>query len=183
MREFADLIPGARLREIPGDAAVVFAVDVELVADIVEEFITGAPPPARTDRILATVLFTDIVDSTKRVARSGDRAWAALLERHLAATGTAISGHGGEMIKSTGDGVLALFTGPAQGVRCARQIITDASELSLDVRTGLHPARSNAPATTSLASLFTSRPASPASPMRVRPSSHQPSATSSLEAN
>ena len=138
VREFADLIPGARLREVPGDAAMVFAVDVELVADIVEEFITGAPPPARTDRILATVLFTDIVDSTQRAARSGDRAWAALLERHLAATGTATSGHGGEMIKSTGDGVLALFTGPAQGVRCAGQIITDAGELSIDVRTGLH---------------------------------------------
>ena len=61
-----------------------------------------------------------------------------LLERHLAATGTAVTGHGGEMIKSIGDGVLALFTGPAQGVRCAGEIITDAGELSIDVRTGLH---------------------------------------------
>jgi class 3 adenylate cyclase len=117
---------------------MAFAVDVELVADIVEEFITGAPPPARTDRILATVLFTDIVDSTRRAERAGDRAWAALLERHLAATGTAVTGHDGEMIKSTGDGVLALFTGPAQGVRCAGEIITAAGELSIDVRTGLH---------------------------------------------
>jgi class 3 adenylate cyclase len=138
VREFAALIPGARLREVPGDAGMVFAVDAELVADLVEEFITGVPPPARTDRILATVLFTDIVDSTTRVARSGDRAWTSLLDRHLAATGTTVAGHGGELIKSIGDGVLALFTGPAQGVRCAGQIITDAGELNVDVRTGLH---------------------------------------------
>jgi class 3 adenylate cyclase len=138
VREFAALIPGARLREVPGDAAMVFAVDAELVADLVEEFITGVPPPARTDRILATVLFTDIVDSTARVARSGDRAWASLLDRHLVATGTTVAGHGGEFIQSTGDGVLALFTGPAQGVRCAGQIIADAGELNVDVRTGLH---------------------------------------------
>jgi class 3 adenylate cyclase len=138
VREFAALIPGARLREVPGDAAMVFAVDPDLIADLVEEFITGVPPPARTDRILATVLFTDIVDSTARVARSGDRAWASLLDRHLVATGTTVAGHGGEFIQSTGDGVLALFTGPAQGVRCAGQIIADAGELNVDVRTGLH---------------------------------------------
>ena len=138
VREFTDLIPGARMREIPGDAASTFALDVELVADIIEEFVTGAAPAAPTSRILATVLFTDLVDSTRRAAHSGDRAWATVLDRHLAATRAAVETHGGQTIKTTGDGVLALFTGPAQGVRCAAQIISDARDLGLDVRTGLH---------------------------------------------
>ncbi len=138
VREFTDLIPGARLREIPGDAAAIFALDVDLIADIVEEFVTGAAPVPPTNRILATVMFTDLVDSTKRAAQSGDRAWANSLERHLAATRAAVEAHGGQTIKTTGDGVLALFTGPAQGVRCAEQVIADAHDLGLDVRTGLH---------------------------------------------
>lgn len=138
MREFTDLIPGARLREIPGDAAAIFALDVDLIADIVEEFVTGAAPVLPTNRILATVMFTDLVDSTKRAAQSGDRAWANSLDRHLAATRAAVEAHGGQTVKTTGDGVLALFTGPAQGVRCAEQVIADAHGLGLDVRTGLH---------------------------------------------
>ena len=138
VREFTDLIRGADLREIPGDAASPFALDVELMADIIEEFITGAEPTTPTSRILATVLFTDLVDSTRRAAHSGDRAWAGVLDRHLAATRAAVQTHGGQTIKTTGDGALALFTGPAQGVRCAAQIISDAHNLELDVRTGLH---------------------------------------------
>ncbi len=138
VREFANLIPGARLREIPGDAATTFALDVELIADIIEEFITGAEPTTPTSRILSTVLFTDLVDSTRRAAHSGDRAWASVLDRHLAATRAAVQTHGGQTIKTTGDGALALFTGPAQGVRCAAQIISDARGLGLNIRTGLH---------------------------------------------
>ena len=138
VREFTDLIPGAQLREIPGDAASFFALDVELVADIIEEFVTGAKPTTPTSRILATVLFTDMVDSTRRAAQSGDRAWAEVLDRHFAATRAAVQTHGGQTIKTTGDGALALFTGPAQGVRCAAQIISDARNLGVDVRTGLH---------------------------------------------
>jgi class 3 adenylate cyclase len=138
VREFAGLIPGADVREIPGDAASPLMLDVELIADIIEEFITGAKPTTPTSRILATVLFTDLVDSTQRAARSGDRAWAEVLDRHLAATRAAIQEHGGQTIKTTGDGALALFTGPAQGVRCAAQIISDAHDLEFDVRTGLH---------------------------------------------
>lgn len=136
--EFTDLIPGATLREIPGDAAINFALDVELVADIVEEFVTGTPPRPPTNRILATVLFTDLVDSTGLAARAGDRAWAGVLDRHLDRVGRAVAEHGGELIKTTGDGALALFTGPAHGVRCAEEIIGDAGELGLAVRTGLH---------------------------------------------
>lgn len=138
VQEFTDLIPGARLREIPGDAAINFALDVELVADIVEEFVTGTAPAPPTNRILATVLFTDLVDSTRRAAHSGDRAWAKLLDRHFEQARAAVAAHGGETVKTTGDGVLALFAGPAHGVRCAEQIIGDACDLGLEVRTGLH---------------------------------------------
>jgi class 3 adenylate cyclase len=138
VREFVDLIPGAQFREIPGDAGIAFALDVDLIADIIEEFVTGTAPAPPTSRILATVLFTDLVSSTERAARVGDRAWAGTLDRHLAQTRAAVSAHGGETIKTTGDGVLALFTGPAQGVRCAARVIADARDLDLEVRAGLH---------------------------------------------
>ena len=137
VREFTDLIPGANLREIPGDS-VLLALDVELIADIFEEFVTGGEPAMPTSRILATVLFTDLVDSTRHAAHSGDRAWVSVLDRHLAATRAAVQTHGGQTIKTTGDGALALFTGPAQGVRCAAQVISDARDQGLEVRTGLH---------------------------------------------
>ncbi len=138
VREFAELLSSARFREIPGDAGFVFALDIELIAGIVEEFVTGTAPAPATDRVLATVLFTDLVDSTRRAAESGDRAWSDVLERHLDRAQAAVAAHGGETIKTTGDGVLAIFTGPGQGVRCAGQIVTDAGGLGLDVRSGLH---------------------------------------------
>ncbi len=83
-------------------------------------------------------MFTDLVDSTQHAVQSGDRVWAGVLDRHLDHTRTAVAAHGGEIIKTTGDGVLALFTGPAEGARCAQQVITDAHDLGLEVRTGLH---------------------------------------------
>jgi class 3 adenylate cyclase len=138
VREFTELVPGATLREIPGNAAMIFALDVELLADIIEEFVTGTAPAPATNRILATVLFTDLVDSTRRASQSGDRAWSGVLERHLDRAREAVATHGGETVKTTGDGVLALFTGPGQGVRCAEQVIIGAGELGLDVRSGLH---------------------------------------------
>ena len=138
VREFVDLIPGATYREVSGNSLAAFALDVEEVADIIEEFVTGSAPASTTNRVLATVLFTDLVDSTKRAAQTGDRAWTDLLDRHLQNTRTTVTALGGEMITTTGDGVLALFTGPGQGVRCARQVIADARGLGLDVRTGLH---------------------------------------------
>ena len=138
VRRFAELVPNADYRELPGNAALIFAVDPDLLADTVEEFVTGNAPPRVTSRVLATVLFTDIVGSTERAARSGDRVWSATLDRYLAQSAAAVAAHGGETIKSTGDGVLALFTGPAQGVRCAQRIIRDSGSVGLTVRTGLH---------------------------------------------
>jgi class 3 adenylate cyclase len=138
VRGFTELVPDARFREIPGDAGLIFALDVDLLTGIVEEFVTGTAPAPATNRVLATVLFTDLVDSTRRAAQSGDRAWSELLERHLDLARAAVEAHGGETVKSTGDGVLGLFAGPGQGVRCAERVIGDARELGLEVRSGLH---------------------------------------------
>jgi class 3 adenylate cyclase len=138
VREFVALTPGAEFREIPGDSPIIYSLDAALVADVIEQFITGTTPPPVTDRVLATVLFTDLVDSTRDAARVGDRAWANTLDRYLGDSRAAISDHGGQVIKTTGDGVLALFTGPAQGVRCAQRLITGAHDHDLDLRTGVH---------------------------------------------
>jgi class 3 adenylate cyclase len=138
VRHFADLVPDSVYREIPGDATLIYALDVEALADTIQEFVTGTAPAPVISRVLATVLFTDLVASTQRAARLGDRAWAGLLERHHAAAKVAVAEHGGEAIKTLGDGLLATFTGPAQAVRCARQVIADATSLELEVRTGVH---------------------------------------------
>lgn len=138
VREFVELIPGAEYREIPGNSMISFALETEEMASIIEEFVTGTAPAPATKRILATVLFTDLVDSTSRAAQTGDRAWSELLDRHFQNARAMVAALGGETIKTTGDGVLALFAGPGQAVRCAEQVIADARGLGLDVRTGLH---------------------------------------------
>ena len=138
VHEFVALTPAANFREIPGDSPLLFALDVAVVADAIEEFVTGTTPAPVTDRVLATVLFTDLVDSTRHAARAGDRTWADTLGRHLAESRAAVRDHGGLVIKTTGDGVLALFTGPAQGVRCARRLVADAHDQGLDLRSGVH---------------------------------------------
>ena len=138
VRSFTELVPDARFREMPGDAGIIFALDVGLLADEIEEFVTGRAPAPATNRVLATVLFTDLVDSTRRAAQSGDRAWSELIRRHLDQAQAAVAAQGGETIDTTGDGLLALFTGPGEGVRCAKQVIGDAGELGLEVRSGIH---------------------------------------------
>jgi len=137
-RAFADLIPGAQFRGFPGADLFVYVLDPDPLADMIEEFVTGTTPAPVTDRVLATVLFTDLVDSTQRAARTGDRAWTGIFDRYLAATRTIVGEHDGQMIKTTGDGVLALFTGPAQGVRCANRLSAEARDLGLEQRAGLH---------------------------------------------
>jgi class 3 adenylate cyclase len=95
-------------------------------------------PAEVSNRILATVLFTDLVDSTALAAGVGDQAWTRLLTRHLDRARASVSAHDGWTVKSTGDGLLAVFAGPGEGVRCARQIAAESSSLGLGVRTGLH---------------------------------------------
>jgi class 3 adenylate cyclase/pimeloyl-ACP methyl ester carboxylesterase len=138
VREFVGLIPDVIYREVRGNAAMAFALDINEISELIEAFVTGTTPAAATNRILATVLFTDLVDSTSHAARTGDRAWSDVLDRHFQDARAAVSSLGGETIKTTGDGVLALFTGPGQGVRCAERVIADARGMGLDARIGLH---------------------------------------------
>ncbi|MBK5109822.1 MAG: adenylate/guanylate cyclase domain-containing protein [Thermoleophilia bacterium] len=138
VREFAELVPGAEFRGIPGAAGMLYALDVDQLADLIEEFVTGRAPAPVTNRVLASVLFTDLVGSTERASELGDSAWSALLDRHHGSTRAAVERHGGETVKTLGDGVLATFAGPAQAVRCAEQVIAEAGSQGLEVRSGIH---------------------------------------------
>jgi class 3 adenylate cyclase len=108
------------------------------VIDEVEEFLTGSRPALDTDRVLATVMFTDIVDSTKRAEELGDRVWHDLLDRHDAIIRREIERHRGREIKTLGDGFLITFDGPARSVRCSLAISEAVETLGLQVRAGLH---------------------------------------------
>ena len=138
-RYLADHIEGARLGILGGDAHLPFLNDADAVLEEVEEFLTGArhAPPDR-DRVLATVLFTDIVGSTERAAALGDRRWQELLAEHDRLVRAEIERHRGHAVKSLGDGFLATFDGPGRAIRCARSVVEAVSGLGLDVRAGLH---------------------------------------------
>lgn len=114
------------------------AGDIEAIADEIEEFLTGARQASEPDRVLASVLLTDIVDSTRRAAELGDRAWRDLLARHDALVCAQIQAFGGREVKQTGDGFLATFDGPARAVGCARAVVDGARGLGIEVRAGLH---------------------------------------------
>jgi pimeloyl-ACP methyl ester carboxylesterase/class 3 adenylate cyclase len=135
----AQHIPGARYIELPGVDHLPFvgnnAGDID---DAIEEFLTGSRPPVALDRVLATVLFTDIVGSTEKAAALGDHRWRDLLDNHHTAIRRTLSRFRGHEIKTTGDGVLATFDGPARGVRCACAIADEIRPLGIEVRAGLH---------------------------------------------
>jgi class 3 adenylate cyclase len=137
-RWLAEHLPNARLLELPGDAHSIWFADNAVMLGEIEEFLTGARTEAEPDRVLATVLFTDIVDSTKTASELGDRRWRDVLELHARATRDAIERFGGREIKSTGDGFLATFDGPARGIRCARAAVDAAVPLGIQIRAGLH---------------------------------------------
>jgi pimeloyl-ACP methyl ester carboxylesterase len=119
-RFLAEQIPGSRHLEFPGVDHLPFVGDnAGDIADAIEEFLTGSRPPVATDRVLATVLFTDIVGSTEKAAALGDHRWRDLLDTHHAAIRRTLSRFRGHEVKTTGDGVLATFDGPARAVRCA----------------------------------------------------------------
>jgi len=136
-RYIADRIPGARFVELPGDDHTLVA-DPRVVLDEVEEFLTGVRPKPSTDRVLATVLFTDLVGSTVRATELGDAAWSELLARHDASVRSELGRFDGEEIDTAGDGFLALFDGPGRAIRCGLAIRGSLAELGLDVRAGVH---------------------------------------------
>jgi class 3 adenylate cyclase len=137
-RLMAREIPGARLVELPGRDHLMWVGDVDSITDAIIEFLTGLAPAAELDRVLATVVFTDIVDSTKRAAALGDRAWRALLERHREAARRAFQRYRGRDVQHTGDGFLATFDGPARAIHCAAEIRREARSLDLELRAGVH---------------------------------------------
>jgi len=134
----ASSIPGARLIELPGDDHFWFSGKPDEILDEIEEFLTGERPAVEIDRVLTTIMFTDIVGSTERAAQLGDHAWRQLLDRHYELTRQEIDRHRGRLHETTGDGVKATFDGPARGVRCARSIVERVRSLGLEIRSGLH---------------------------------------------
>lgn len=137
-RWMAERIPGARFVELLGEDHLPWIGDPDGLLDAIEEFLTGAPPVSGTDRVLATVLVTDIVGSTGVVQEIGDRAWQHLLERHHALVRRELSRFRGTEIDTAGDGFLATFDGPARAVRCAAAIRDGLEALGITIRAGLH---------------------------------------------
>jgi pimeloyl-ACP methyl ester carboxylesterase len=137
-RYMAERIPGARFVELPGDDHLPFFGDQDGVVALTQEFLTGATPVVEPDRVLATVLFTDIVDSTRRAAELGDRRWGRVLIEHQEAVRRHLTRFRGREVKTTGDGFLATFDGPARAIRAADAIRAGLAELGLAVRVGLH---------------------------------------------
>jgi class 3 adenylate cyclase/predicted alpha/beta hydrolase len=137
-RYLADHIPNARFVEIPGQDHVPFTEHTDVMVGEVEEFLTGTRQEREPDRVLATVMFTDIVGSTERAAQLGDREWRRLVERHDELVRRAIDRFRGRPIKTLGDGFLATFDGPARGIRCARTLTEQVRDLGIEIRAGLH---------------------------------------------
>ena len=137
-RWIASQIPGAKLVELPGNDHLPWVGDQDSVLDEVERFLTGRLAPAEPDRVLATILVTDIVGSTERAAELGDRAWAELLDRHHAIVREQLHAFRGEEVDTAGDGFLATFDGPGRAIRAAVAIREGLRESGIPVRCGLH---------------------------------------------
>ena len=137
-RLMAERIPDTRIAEFEGDDHVPFTGDFGPVLDQMEEFLTGSRQSRPLDRVLATVMFTDIVDSTRRAADAGDRRWGELINRHDELTRRQLERFRGREVKTLGDGFLATFDGPARAIECACAIRDGVGPLGLDVRAGLH---------------------------------------------
>ena len=134
----ADHIRGARLVELPGSDTQLYTEASDEILDLIEEFLTGTRRVPEADRVLATVLFTDIVGSTERAAALGDRRWKEILNAHDSLVRERIEAFRGRFVNSTGDGLLATFDGPARAVRCALAMSSEIRTLGIEMRAGLH---------------------------------------------
>ena len=137
-RYLAAHIPGAKYVELPGIDNLIWAGDQDAIVAEIQDFVTGVRPAPEPRRVLATVLFTDIVDSTRHAAALGDDRWRALLDEHYRVARHAIERFGGHEVKTVGDGVLATFDGPARAIRAAAAIRDGVRELGIEIRAGLH---------------------------------------------
>jgi len=137
-RDLAARIPGAKFMEFDGDTHSLITLEPDRVLAAIEEFITGAPAHLRTNRVLASIMVLDMVESTKHAAALGDEAWKDLLLRHRATTDGLVAYYGGMVVDHAGDGVLATFDGPARSIRCAMDSIDKAHEFGLQLRGGIH---------------------------------------------
>jgi class 3 adenylate cyclase len=137
-RYIAENIAGARYIELSGDDHLPIAGDRDAVLDEVEEFVTGSRPVPDTSRILATVLFTDMIDSTTHQAGLGDREWKHLLEAHNAIMRRNLTRFGGREQDTAGDGFYVIFDGPTRAIECARSAIADLEPLGVEIRAGVH---------------------------------------------
>jgi class 3 adenylate cyclase len=137
-RYLAEHIAGARFVTFPGPDMLPWAGEFDSIADEIEEFVTGGRGAHLPTRTLATVLFTDIVDSTQRAARVGDHRWRGVLDEFDVNVSRLLARHNGLLVKTTGDGILARFDSPAQAVRCALALVASAGDTGLQLRAGLH---------------------------------------------
>ena len=137
-RYLAERIPDAKYVEVPGDDHFPFVGDIDSIVDEIEEFLTGSRRARGPDRVLATVLFTDIVGSTERAAELGDRRWTELLAEHHRITRVELDRHRGKVVRIAGDGTLSTFDGPARAVNCALAIRRALAPLGIEIRAGLH---------------------------------------------
>jgi class 3 adenylate cyclase len=137
-RLLAASIPGARLVELPGEDHYQWIGDQDAIIDEIEEFVTGIRDPGERNRVLATVVFTDIVESTALAIELGDRAWRELLDRHHALVRKELVRYRGREIDTAGDGFLASFDGPARAVRFASRVQEAVRELGIEIRAGVH---------------------------------------------
>lgn len=137
-RYLAEHIPGARLIELPGRDHLPWLGDQDAITDAIEEFVTGEQAQTSNERLLATVLFTDIVDSTRRAAALGDARWRRLLDDHDSLTAEVVRRANGSIIQQTGDGVLAIFDRPSRAIAATMQLHRDLASYDIRIRAGLH---------------------------------------------
>jgi pimeloyl-ACP methyl ester carboxylesterase len=138
-RYLADRITAAKFVELPGADHIYWSEDQDLVLGEIQEFLTGVRDAPEPDRILTTILFTDMVGSTKKLAKKGDALWRDLLLSHVELAGKELGRFHGRLIETTGDGIFAAFDGPARAVRCARELVQESvRSLGVEIRAGVH---------------------------------------------